>query len=57
MLSGLKKIVGKNNSLLDAEPVTEPDLSNPIHLYTPSLKTGKKRKVMDTMNDQTNQKK
>ena len=55
MLSGLKKMVGKNNSPLDTEPIS--DSSNSVFLYTPSLKIGKKRKVTEVPIDEANLKK
>ncbi|XP_033226909.1 rho GTPase-activating protein gacF-like isoform X7 [Belonocnema kinseyi] len=55
VLSGLKKMVGKNNSPLDIEPIS--DSSNSVFLYTPSLRIGKKRKVMEPPIDESNLKK
>lgn len=48
MLSGLKKMVGKNNSPISGTDIPENHLlsmESTHSLYTPSLKAGKKRKV------------
>lgn len=48
MLSGLKKMVGKNNSPVSGTDAIENHLlsmESTHSLYTPSLKTSKKRKV------------
>lgn len=50
MLTGLKKIVGKNSSP-NGQDTTESrllDVESTQPLFTPSLKTGKKRKVADS---------
>jgi hypothetical protein len=49
MLSGLKKIVGKNNSPNEMDASENLlTVETAYNLYTPSLKAGKKRKVADS---------
>ena len=48
MLSGLKKMVGKNDSHSGMDiPENHLAVESTLHLYTPSVKAGKKRKVSD----------
>ncbi|XP_024938862.1 uncharacterized protein LOC107265776 isoform X2 [Cephus cinctus] len=48
MINGLKKIVGKSGSPVDSRTGNTNSVPEPNPAHTPSIKVGKKRKVMET---------